>query len=62
MAKPDPRKPTLDPNEKGLDPDTRARRKVLAEMQAMTPEQVFELAIKAGIYTKAGKLTKAYGG
>jgi hypothetical protein len=50
----------LDPDAPGLDAETRRRRRVLAEMQRMTPEQLFELAVRAGIYTKAGKLTKHY--
>lgn len=55
------RKPIkLDPDAPGLDPETRRRRRVLAELQRMTPQQLFELAVKAGIYTKSGKLTKHY--
>lgn len=54
------RKPTLDPEAPGLDAMTRRRRRALAELEAMTPAQVFEVAVQAGIYTKDGKLTKHY--
>jgi len=43
-----------------LDPETRARRRVLAKMRAMTPAEFFAAAVRAGIYTKSGKLTKPY--
>lgn len=60
MSRTKVRKPSLDPDHPGLDPDTRARRLVLAEMRAMTSEELFELAVRAGIYTKDGKLTAPY--
>ncbi len=50
----------LDPKAPGLDDETRRRRRVLAEMQRMSPEELFQLAVRAGIYTKKGKLTKNY--
>jgi hypothetical protein len=50
----------LDPNAPGLDDETRRRRRVLAEMQRMSPTELFQLAVRAGIYTKKGKLTKHY--
>jgi hypothetical protein len=50
----------LDPNAPGLDDETRRRRRVLADLQGMSPKQIFELAVRAGIYTKSGKLTKHY--
>ena len=50
----------LDPNAPGLDEETRRRRRVLAKMQRMTPDQLFQLAVRAGIYTKDGKLTPPY--
>lgn len=50
----------LDPDEPGLDPDTRRRRRALADMQRMSSKQIFALAVQAGIYTKDGKLTKHY--
>ena len=52
----------LDPNEPGLDADTKARREILAEMQKMSPEEIFQLAVRTGIYTPDGKLTPEYGG
>lgn len=43
-----------------LDPATKARRAVLADMRKMTSKQLFDLAVRAGIYTKQGKLTRPY--
>jgi hypothetical protein len=43
-----------------LDSRTNARRAVLAEMRKMTPKQLFEIAVRAGIYTKRGRLTSPY--
>jgi hypothetical protein len=43
-----------------LDEETLARRRVLAEMRKMTPAELFALAVRAGIYTKDGKLTPPY--
>jgi hypothetical protein len=53
-------KDELDPNAPGLDEMTRRRRRALLAMQKMTTEQLFELAVRAGIYTKKGKLAKPY--
>jgi hypothetical protein len=50
----------LDPDAPGLDEDTRKRRRALAKMQRMTPQELFQLAVRAGIYTPSGKLTKHY--
>jgi hypothetical protein len=50
----------LDPNAPGLDEETRRRRQVLADMQRMNPKQLLQLAVRAGIYTKSGKLAKEY--
>jgi hypothetical protein len=50
----------LDPNAPGLDEETRERRRVLADMMRMSPRERFELAVRAGILTKGGKLTKHY--
>ena len=50
----------LDPSAPGLDDMTRRRRRALAEMQRMSPQELFQLAVRAGIYTKKGKLTKQY--
>jgi hypothetical protein len=54
------RKLKLDPNAPGLDEMTRRRRRVLADMQRMSPQQLFQLAVRAGIYTENGNLTKHY--
>jgi hypothetical protein len=43
-----------------IDAATKARRAVLAGMKRMSPEELFELAVRAGIYTKKGNLTRAY--
>jgi hypothetical protein len=43
-----------------LDRDTLARRRVLAKMKKMSPENILAIAVRAGIYTKDGKLTPAY--
>jgi hypothetical protein len=43
-----------------LDRDTLARRRVLANMKKMSPEKILAIAVRAGIYTKDGKLTRAY--
>lgn len=53
-------KPTLDPEAPGLDEETRRRRRVLAEMEQMSPEEVFQLMVRAGIYTPDGELTPPY--
>ncbi len=50
----------LDPNEPGLDEETRKRRRVLAKMQQMTGTELLQVAVRAGIYTETGKLTKHY--
>jgi hypothetical protein len=50
----------LDPKAPGLDDMTRLRRRALAKMQAMTGSELFAMAVRAGIYTKAGKLTAHY--
>jgi hypothetical protein len=43
-----------------LDRETAARRRVLNELSKMSQKELFALTVQAGIYTKAGKLTKAY--
>jgi hypothetical protein len=53
-------KPTLDPEAPGLDEETRFRRRVLQEMQRMTDEERFQLAVRAGILTPDGRLTPPY--
>ena len=51
---------TLDPDAPGLDDMTRRRRKVLAEMEQMPTEEIFQLMVRAGIYTEDGQLTEQY--
>jgi hypothetical protein len=51
---------SLNPDAPGLDEATRQRRRALAKLQQMTARQVFDLAVRAGIYTKDGELTPAY--
>ena len=53
-------KDRLDPNAPGLDEMTRKRRRALASMQQMSATALLQLAVRAGIYTKSGKLTKPY--
>ena len=53
-------KSKLDPNAPGLDEATRERRRALAKMQGMSATELTQLAVRAGIYTKAGKLTAPY--
>lgn len=58
MSKKKPKTPPV--REETLDFATRTRRAVLAEMKKMTPEELFQLAVRAGIYTPDGKLTPYY--
>ena len=48
------------PRKARLDKETRARRRVLIELSKMSQKELFALAVRAGIYTKSGKLTKHY--
>ena len=48
------------PTGAALDEKTRRRRIVLAEMEQMSAEELFQIAVRAGIYTKDGKLTRPY--
>lgn len=50
----------LDPNAPGLDAETRKRRRSLAKLARMSARELFAIAVRAGIYTKTGKLTKHY--
>ncbi len=42
------------------DPETRRRREILAEMEQMSAEELFQIAVRAGIYTPDGELTPPY--
>jgi hypothetical protein len=50
----------LDPEAPGLDDETRRRRRVLAEMQNMSADDLFRSMVRAGIYTEDGELTAPY--
>ena len=50
----------LDPDAPGLDDETRQRRRALVALMQMSTAEVFQLAVRAGIYTKSGRLTKHY--
>jgi hypothetical protein len=56
------RRPKLDPDEPGLDEDTRARRRVLAKMERMSGQELRALAIRDGICTPEGELIPLYRG
>jgi len=43
-----------------LDQETLARRRVLSNLGKMSQKDLFAIAVRAGIYTKDGKLTKNY--
>lgn len=53
-------KPTLDPEAPGLDEDTRRRRRVLAAMEQMSPDELVALAKDADILTADGRLAPQY--
>jgi hypothetical protein len=54
------RKPTLDPEAPGLDEATRVRRRSLARLEQLSPEEFFQFLVQAGIYTEDGQLTEHY--
>ena len=54
------KKPRLDPEAPGLDQQTRIRRRRLAEMHQLSREELFQLAVRAGIFTPDGELTEPY--
>lgn len=39
----------LDPDAPGLDEETRQRRRILAEMRKMSADEIFAIAVSAGI-------------
>jgi len=43
-----------------LPPDLIATRKALALAEKMSDEEIFQIAVRAGIYTKNGRLRKPY--
>ena len=52
----------LDPEAPGLDEETRRRRRALVELQQLPIEELFQVAVRAGIYTQDGELTEPYRG
>jgi len=50
----------LDPDAPGLDEDTRRRRRALAELQKLSVDELFRVAVRAGIYTEDGELAPPY--
>lgn len=54
------RRVTLDPNAPGLDETTRQRRVALAELEQLSTAEIFQVAVRAGIYTADGQLTEHY--
>lgn len=44
----------------GLDEETRAYRRALADIAKMSPEELFQSAVDAGILTPDGRLTPPY--
>jgi hypothetical protein len=49
------------PNAPGVDEMTRRRREALEKLQRLSIGEVFQLAVRAGIYTIDGELTEPYG-
>ena len=50
----------LDPNAPGLDEETRRRRRALAKLERLSFEEGRALMIRAGVFTKDGKLAAPY--
>jgi hypothetical protein len=50
----------LDPEAPGLDEQTRRRRRVLADMRKMSPEELRDFAKQVGILTPDGSLAERY--
>ena len=44
----------------GRETDEQIRARALEQLRAMTPDQVFEEAVLAGIYEPSGELTEPY--
>lgn len=56
LLPPDP----LDPEAPGLDESTRFRRRQLAAMAEMSPDELLDLGVRAGIVTPDGKLAEYF--
>jgi len=52
--------PEFDPDEPGLDEESRFLRKALHHMAQLSHEEFFQLLVGAGVYTPDGKLTPFY--
>ncbi len=50
----------LDPEAPGLDERTRRRRRALARLQQLPIDELFQVFVRAGIYTPDGELTEPY--
>jgi hypothetical protein len=50
-----PRDPELPPHA-----NAKVHARIMRKLARMTPEEIFQTSVDAGIYTKAGKLTKHY--
>jgi len=48
------------PAAKAVDPLVEMHRAALTKLRNMSPEQLFNVAVSAGIYTQDGKLTPPY--
>jgi hypothetical protein len=46
----------------GATSEAEAHRKVLDRVAQMSPDEIFQWSVKAGVYTKDGQLTPEYGG
>jgi hypothetical protein len=51
---------TLDPEAPGLDDEARRRRRSLAKLQQLSIEELFQVMVRAGIYTEGGELMPPY--
>lgn len=45
---------------RGADPVVQMHQAALEKMKTMSPEQIFDVAVRAGIYTKSGEATGPY--
>lgn len=47
-------------SEAPLDDETRRRREALAKLEKMSPDELVQIAVRAGILSKQHKLTRPY--
>lgn len=50
----------LDPEAPGLDEETRERRRALLELTQLPIDELFQVAVRAGIFSPDGELTEPY--